>query len=436
MSAMIDEDRAEAPRLGLASGFADGPPGGGRGDPAERWRRLWFTLGALIVYRIGSYLPIPGIDLLAMADFLRTSSSGILGLLDLFAGMGVIGNLSIFALGILPYISAAVIVALASRIAPRLNSLAAGRPMGRRQMNQHARVITVLLAALQASGIAIALESYPGLVVAPGLLFEATTVLALSAGAVLVMWIAEQIAVRGIGNGALVIVVCSIVSHLPFDLSRLFDAVKTGDLNVRSVLGIVLMTAAVVPLVVLVERAARWITIYDPRGEVGVRAADGRYAQIALKLNPAYVWAPIAAGILATPLSGIVASAGGRGTLLYEHFMIGGSGYFLLYGLLIALFAVFFGVATFDAEQTARTLKDTGGFVPGYRPGENTARYLRTAQTALALFGAASLAVVCVLPDVIYRWVAIWPPLGGYQVFLLVWLMLRILDQMRPSARP
>ncbi len=200
MSAMIDEDRAEARRLRLASGFANGPPGGG--DPAEIWPRLWFTVGALIVYRIGSYLPIPGLDPLGVRAFFGTPETGLLGLLDMFAGGDTLRHFSIFALGIMPYISAFIIVQLVSHIMPRLRSLATEGAAGLRKLNQYARILTLALAALQAIGVAMAIESYPGLIIAPSLLFEATTVLALAAGAILVMWLAEQITVRGIGGGS------------------------------------------------------------------------------------------------------------------------------------------------------------------------------------------------------------------------------------------
>ena len=414
MSVLIDEDRTSSPRPGLAGGFAEGPPGAG--DPVEIWRRLWFTLGALIVYRIGSYLPIPGLDLIAVDEFRHIA----------FLTGGVwIPDLSIFSLGIMPYISAVVLVELVKHFVPRLGGLAMAGPEGRRKLNQYARILTVALAAFQAVGVALGLEELPEIVTVPRLLFEAMTVLTLVAGAICVMWLADQITVRGLGNGALVILVCGIVSQLPLALAKLVESVKIGDLDVRWLPGVLLMTAAVVPLVVLVERATRWITIYDPHGEIGVRAADGRYAHIALKLNPTQVWAPIAVGILATALSGIIASDSS-------------SGYLLLYGLLIALFALFFGLATFDPEQMASKLKDSGGFVPGYRPGENTARHLRTIQTALAIIGAAYLVAACVLPDVIYiyRWADMWAPFVGYQLFLLAWLMVRILDQIRPYVRP
>jgi preprotein translocase subunit SecY len=430
MSAMIDEDRA--PRSRVAVGFEEGPSGGN----ADLWRRLWFTLGALIVYRIGSCLPMPGLDLFALSEFLHTRSSGLLGLLELLTGGDVMSRVSIFALGILPYISAFIIVELVSRIVPRLGGWAASGLTGRHRLNQYTRFVAVALAALQALGVAFGLEAAFGVVLAPGPLFEATTVLTLMAGAIFVMWLAEQITVRGLANGALVVLVCGIVSHLPFALSTLIESVKTGDLTSHWYFGMLLMTAAVVALVVVVERATRWITIYGPRGAIGARAADGRYAHIALKLNPTQVWAPIATGILAIPLSGTIASAGGRGSFLYWSFMIGGVGYFSLYGFLIALFAIFFGLATFDPAQTARMLKDSGGFVPGYRPGENTARHLRKTQTMLAVIGAAYLVAVCVLPDVIYRWAAARPPFVGYQLFLLTWLMVHILDRMRPHVRP
>ena len=351
MSAMTDEGRAPRPRV--AVGFEEGPSGG----DADLWRRLWFTLGALIVYRIGSCLPMPGLDLFALSEFLHTRSSGLLGLLELLTGGDVMSRVSIFALGILPYISAFIIVELVSRIVPRLGGWGASGLTGRHRLNQYTRFVAVALAALQALGVAFGLEAAFGVVLAPGHLFEATTVLTLMAGAIFVMWLAEQITVRGLGNGALVVLVCGIVSHLPFALSTLIESVKTGDLTSHWYFGMLLMTAAVVALVVVVERATRWITICGPRGAIGARAADGRYAHIALKLNPTQVWAPIATGILAIPLSGTIASAGGRGSFLYWSFTIGGVGYFSLYGFLIALFAIFFGLATFDPAQTARMLK-------------------------------------------------------------------------------
>ena len=436
MSVMSDEDTAHAARPGFTGEFAGDPTRCGPGDRAELWQRLLFTLGALIVYRLGSYLPIPGVDLLAVSEFLRTSSSGFLGLLDLFTGGGAVGHLSIFALGILPYISAFIILELASRIVPRLGGMAAGGPTGRRRLNQYARFVTVALAVLQAVGVVFGLEGMFGVVPAPGFLFEATTVLTLVAGAIFVMWLAERITVRGLGNGALVILVCGIVSRLPFALAKLIDSVKTGDLDVRWLLGTLLITAAVVPLVVVVERATRRITIYDPRGEMGVRATDGRYTHIALKLNPAGVLAPIAASVLATPLLGVIASAGGRGTLLYRDFAVGRSGHLLLTALLIALFAVFYGLVVLDPQQTARKLRDSGGFVPGYRPGEGTARYLRATQTTLAVIGAAYLVTVCVLPELFFRQFYMPLPFGGFPIFLLAWLMVRMLEQMHPFVKP
>lgn len=427
MSVVIDEDVASVPRPGLAGGFADGPPGGGRHDPAELWRRLLFTLGALIVYRIGLYLPIPGLDLVAL-DKLRHIS--------FFTGGESIPDISIFSLGILPYISAFIIVELASRIVPRLGAMAADGPTGRCRLNQYARFVAVALAALQAFGVAFGLEAALDVVPAPGPLFEATTVLTLVAGAIFVMWLAEQITARGWGNGALVVLVCGIVSHVPFALSTLIESVRRGDLDSHWLLVLLPMTAAVVALVVVVERATLWITIYDPRGAIGTRAADGRYARIALKLNPTQAWAPIATAILAIPLSGTIATAGGRDSFLHGSFMIGGSGYFSLYGLLIALSAVFVGFLTFDPAQTARMIKDSGGFVPGYRPGENTARHLRKTQTTVMVIGAAYLVAVCVLPDVVCRWAGVWPPFVGYQIFLMTWLTVHILDRMRPYVRP
>ncbi len=432
MSAMIDEDRVAVPRRGLAGGFADGRSGG---EPAEMWRRFWFTLGALLVLRLGSYLPLPGLDPLGMRAFSSTHQTGLLGLLDMLAGGDVLRRLSILALGIMPYISAFIIVQLISHIVPRLRSLAAEGDAGRRRLNQYARILTVALAALQAFGVAMALESSPGLVMAPGFLFEAATILALAAGAIFVMWLAEQITVRGVGDGVLVILACGFLSHLPFALSGVIEWVKMGDLEGYWLLVTLLVIAAVVALVVLVERAERRIPIHDPGGEVGIGGPAGSYAHLVLKVNPTGIFAPLAASVLAKPLWDLVTGSTGHDTPFLGHLASTGLGYVLVDSVLIILFAIYFGLAIFDPEEIAKKLTDAGGWIPGFHPGENTARYLRRTQAVLALTGAIYLVAACVLPELIYVRFYLPLPFSGLELFLLAWVMVRIIERMRPIVR-
>jgi preprotein translocase subunit SecY len=432
MSAMIDEDWAATPRLGLGTGFADGPPGGA--DRADLWRRIWFTIGALILYRLGGYLPIPGLDPQGIRELFGRDDWGVLGLLDLLTG-GAMWRLSIFALGIAPYISAFIILQLVSAIAPRLGRLGAEGPAGRRAVNQYARILTVVIAGVQAVGVAFALEAMPGLVAAPSLLFEATAVLTLVTGTIFLMWLAEQITERGIGDGVLVILACGIVGRLPFDLSTLFEMVKTGDLEAYWPLATLLLMVAIIALVVVVERAVRWIPVHDPGKTISSGDSAGRYVHLALRLNPAGILAPLAASVLATPVWDLVLGAGGRDTPFLSHLASTGIGYVLANGLLMVLFGVFFGLAVLDSAQIAKKLTDSGGWIPGFRSGENTARYLRRTQIILALIGTAYLVTACVLPELIYRRFY-WPlPLPGLEFFLLAWVMVHILERVRPALR-
>ena len=429
MSAMIDEDRATRPRV--AVGFAEGPPGGG----ADLWRRLWFTLGALIVYRLGTYLSIPGIDPVAASEFFRWSQGGIIGLLDMFAGGGM-RRFSIFALGIMPHVSAFIMLQFAGVIAPGLRRLGAEGPAGRRALNQYARILTVAVAGLQAVGFAVAFQSAPGLVASPGPMFEVLAVVTLVAGAILLMWLAEQITQRGVGFGALVILACEIASGLPFGISRLFEQVKTGDLDVHMLLVVLLVSAAVVALVAIVEPAVRRITIHDPGGEVGIGGAAGGYAHLTLRLNPTGILAPLAASVMATPLWGIARALGGRDAPWLERLAGSGIGYVLVEGLLIFFFAGVFGLAIFDPGQIAMKAPDSGGRFSGVRPHDSSARQLRRTQAVLALTGAVYLVVVCVLPSLIYGALHLVPPLGRIQLFLLAWVIVRILEWARSILRP
>ena len=434
MPVVIDEALAHAPRLALAADFAGWPPDGS-GDRGGLWRRLWFTLGALIVYRLSTFFPMPGIDPVALAEFFQRRASGILGLIDLLSG-GAMQRFSITALGIAPYVSALVIVHLASYLVPRLGGLAIEGPAGRRALNQYARILTVALAGLQAIGFAIAFQSVRGMVLVPGHAFEVLTVVTLIAGALFLLWLAEQITARGIGDGVIAILACGIASRLPFGITHAVGQVRTGETS-PSWLPVTLgAAAAIILVVVLVERAVCRVWIHDPGGEIGTASATPGFTQIPLPLNPSGVLVPLAASVFIAPLRGIVADLTERDASWLERLVSSGMGYALIDGSLIFFFAIFFGLAAFDPDQIARKLKDSGGWIPGVRPGDNTARYLRRTRTVLALGGAVYLVVVCVLPDVVYRWFHLPLPLSGFSLFLLAWMMIRMLDSMRPFLRP
>jgi len=402
MSAMIDEDGTGTPRRGNARGFAGGPPDGSPGDREDLWRRLLFTLGALVVYRVGHYLPIPGLDLAAI-DALRR--------IDFFAGGISIPDLSIFSLGIMPYISAFIIVQLASRIFPRL-----GGSTERVRLGNLVRILTMALAAFEAAGAAASLESIAGVVIVPGPLFMLMTIVSLVAGTLFLMWLAEQITVHGIGDGALVILACSILGRLPFNLSQAFEAVRMGAVEIASVFGALSMVTVFLAFVVFVERSERRIPLYDPGYEIGQGRSPGRYSNVPLRINPAGVLPALAAAIFVAPLLQSIAAIGGTEAIALRYFSRG-SGFDLLYGALIVVFAVYFNFAILEPRGAAK------------RPTESQ-DFPRSLHVAVA---TCYVAAVCVLPLTIYRW-TVWPfLLSGFQIFLVGWVMVRILERVRTS---
>jgi len=416
MSVMIDEDAASVPHQGLAGGFASGPPGGNPGDRSELLRRLMFTLGALIVYRIGCYLPMPGLDL-AMVDKLRHIS--------FFTGGE---SISIFSLGIMPYISAFIVVQLASRIFPQLGGSTTGGAAARTRLNQYARISAAVLATFQAVGTAVALKGVPGLVGAPTPIFEAMAVVTTVAGTAFLMWLAEQITANGIGDGALLILACGIVSHLPFNLINALNAVRTGEMEFAWVLSALLMAAAFLVAVAFMECAKRRIPLYDPGYEIGQGGPPGSYRNVPLRINPAGVVPALAAGIFVAPLLQSIATIGGLGAVAARYFSSGG--FDLLYGALIAMFAAYFNFAILDPDAAATRPVESGGFLPGNGSGERTARRMQWLHIAVA---TVYVAAVCVLPLSIYRWTHLPSLLSGVQIFLLAWVMVRVLERVRAS---
>jgi preprotein translocase subunit SecY len=372
-------------------------------------RRLVFLVLALVVYRLGTHIPVPGINPDALADLFRQNQGGILGLFNMFSG-GALSRFSIFALGIMPYISASIIMQLMSVVVPSLEALKKEGESGRRKITQYTRYGTVVLALVQAVGISVALESQQGLVIDPGMLFRFTTVVTLVTGTMFVMWLGEQITERGLGNGISILIFAGIVAGLPAALAALLDLVRTNAMSVLSALFIVALVVLVTAFVVFVERGQRKITVNYAKRQVGNKIYGGQSSHLPLKLNMAGVIPPIfASSIILFPatitswfsssenmrwLSDLAAALSPRQPL-----------YITLYSVAIIFFCFFYTALVFNSRETADNLKKSGAFVPGIRPGEQTARYIDKILMRLTLAGAIYITLVCLLPEfLVMRW--------------------------------
>jgi preprotein translocase subunit SecY len=390
----------------------------------ELKKRLLFTLGALLVYRLGTYLPLPGLDPVAVADFFRSQSSGIIGLLDMFAG-GAVSRMSIFALNIMPYISASIIMQLLTSVSPKLEALKKEGESGRKKINQYTRMGTVVLAAVQAYGVAIGLTNQPGLVTASGYMFVVSTVVSLTAGTIFLMWLGEQITSRGVGNGTSLIIFAGIVAQLPFALGATFEQVRTGDLEVFWVIGLLIMAVAVIAFIVFMERAQRRLVVQFPKRQVGMRVTSGEMSHLPLKINSAGVIPPIfASSLLLLPLTFVNFGGSGGGSdwvqWLARNLGHGTPLYLALYVSMIVFFAFFYTAIVFNPADTAENLKKNGGFIPGYRPGKSTAEYLDYVLTRLTVVGSAYLAFVCLLPELLIAWKNFSFYFGGTSLLIVV----------------
>ncbi len=385
--------------------------------------RIWFTLGALIVYRFGTYIPIPGIDTIELGKFAAQNSSGILGWMNMLAG-GALGRMSIFALYIMPYISASIIIQLMSSVSPHLEQLKKEGEQGRKKINQYTRYGTVLLAALQAYGISVGLEGQGGLVLDPGYFFRASAVITLTGGTVFLMWLGEQITSRGIGNGISLIIFASIVSGLPSGIAAMLELGRTGQLSTFVILGVIVMALAVIGFIVLVERAQRRLLIQYPKRQVGNKMFQGDSSHLPLKLNTSGVIPPIfASSLLLLPITVANFTKGqGPDWLNAVTAMLGhGQPLFLfLYALLIIFFAFFYTSIMFNPKETAENLKKYGGFVPGIRPGERTAEYIDYVLTRITVVGALYLTVVCLLPEFLIGYTGVPVYFGGTSLLIVV----------------
>jgi preprotein translocase subunit SecY len=385
---------------------------GAFGKATELKKRLWFTIGALIVYRLGTYIPLPGIDPVILQDIFRQQAGGILGMFNMFAG-GALGRMTIFALNIMPYISAAIIMQLMTAVSPTLNQLKKEGEQGRKKINQYTRYGTVLLAAMQAYGISVGIEGMQGsqgaAVVNPGLFFRFTAVITLTGGTIFLMWLGEQITARGVGNGISLIIFAGIVAELPSALAGTLELGRTGALSIGVIVFMLLGAVVVIAGIVFVERAQRRIIIQYPKRQVGNKMFGGESSHMPLKINTSGVIPLIfASSLLLMPITvaQFSAQSGPEWLSTVVAFLGRGSpGYLTIYSLMIAFFAFFYTAVVFNPVETADNLKKYGGFVPGIRPGKNTADYLDYVLTRLTTVGAVYLVVVAAIPEwLIAKW--------------------------------
>ena len=390
----------------MAKAQAQGKAGARYGDLK---RRMVFLVLALVVYRLGTHIPVPGINPDALSDMFRQNSGGILGLFNMFSG-GALQRFSVFALGIMPYISASIIMQLMAVVVPTLESIKKEGEAGRRKITQYTRYGTAFLALFQAVGISMALESQPGLVIDPGMMFRFTTIVTLVTGTMFIMWLGEQITERGMGNGISILIFAGIVAGLPTALAGLLDLVRTDSMSVLSVLFILVLAVAVTYAVVFVERGQRRITVNYAKRQVGNKIYGGQTSHLPLKLNMAGVIPPIfASSIILLPAT-ITSWFSSNPSMAWLSDLAGALSpgqplYITLYAALIIFFCFFYTALVFNSRETADNLKKSGAFVPGIRPGEQTARYIDKILMRLTLAGAIYITLVCLMPELMQaRW--------------------------------
>jgi preprotein translocase subunit SecY len=397
-------------------------------------KRIWFTLGALIIYRLGTYVPLPGINPEALAQAFQQQSTGILGMFNMFAG-GAVGRMAIFALGIMPYISASIIVQLMTSVVPQLEQLKKEGEQGRKVINQYTRYGTVFLAVLQAYGIAVGLEGSANIVVDPGMFFRITTVITLTGGTMFLMWLGEQITSRGIGNGISLIIFSGIVAELPRALVSTLQLGREGAISTFVIFLVAAVAIAVIALIVFVERAQRRLLIQYPKRQVGNRMFQGDSSHLPLKINTAGVIPPIfASSLLLLPVTIANFTAGqGPGWLTTITAMVGHGQplYMLLYAGMIAFFAFFYTAVVFNPTDTADNLKKHGGFIPGIRPGARTAEYIDYVLTRITVVGAIYLVAVCLLPEFLISYTGVPFYFGGTSLLIVVSVTLDTVSQVQ-----
>jgi len=394
---------------------------------SELKSRIWFTLGALVIYRLGTYIPIPGIDPGILQDLFSRNAGGILGMFDMFSG-GALGRMTIFALNIMPYISASIIIQLLTAVSPTLEALKKEGESGRKKLNQYTRFGTVLLAAVQSYGIAVGLEGMradtQSAVLDPGLFFRLVTVVTLTSGTVFLMWLGEQITARGIGNGISLIIMAGIVANLPHALASTLELGRTGAISTVFIIIFLAMSVGVVAFIVFMERAQRRILVQYPKRQVGNKMFGGEASHLPLKINTSGVIPQIfASSLLLLPATVANFEANGSFGWIGEitaYLAHGRPLYMVLYISLICFFCFFYTAIVFNPTETADNLRKYGGFIPGIRPGKNTADYLDYVLTRLTVVGAAYLSAVCILPEILISEYSVPFYFGGTSLLIVV----------------
>jgi preprotein translocase subunit SecY len=389
----------------------------------ELKKRIWFTLGALIIYRIGTYIPMPGINPDAYAEAFRQASQGILGLFNMFSG-GAVERMAIFALNIMPYISASIILQLMTTVSKQLEQLKKEGEQGRKVINQYTRYLTGVLAALQAYGIALGLEGAGNIVTEPGWFFRLSTVITLTGGTMFLMWLGEQITARGVGNGISLIIFAGIVAEVPGAIAGMLELGRQGALSTALIVGVCLMAVAVIAFIVFMERAQRRLLIQYPKRQIGNQMFEGQSSHLPLKINSAGVIPPIFASSLLLVPATVGQFSQGRGpdwlNTINVYLGHGRPLYMAIYVGLIVFFAFFYTAIVFNPIETADNLKKHGGFIPGIRPGERTAEYIDYVLTRITVVGAAYLALVCLLPELLVSYAAVPFYFGGTSLLIVV----------------
>ena len=404
------------------------------GKATDLRQRIFFTLGLLIVYRLGTFIPVPGIDASALREFMEQAQQGIGGVLSMFTG-GALGRMGIFALGIMPYISASIIVQLMTSMVPQLEQLKKEGEQGRKKINQYTRYGTVLLATLQAYGLAASLEA-GDLVTDPGLFFKASCIITLVGGTMFLMWLGEQITARGIGNGISLIIFVGIIAELPSALAQFFASGRSGVISPAVIVGVLVMVVVTISFVVFMERALRKIVIQYPRRQVGMKIMEGQNSHLPIKVNPAGVIPAIfASSLLLLPTTVSTFSGAQTGPVMSTILAYFGPGqplYLAFFTAMIVFFTYFYTFnVSFKPDDVSDNLKNQNGFIPGIRPGQKTAEHLEFVLNRLLVLGAGYLALVCLLPEVLRGQLAIPFYFGGTSVLIVVSVTMDTIQQVQ-----
>ena len=405
----------------------------------ELKKRLWFTVLALVVFRLGTFIPLPGIDPHILSDIFARNANGILGMFNMFAG-GALERMTIFALNIMPYISASIILQLGQSVIPSLAALKKDGEAGHRRITHYTKMLTVLITIIQGYGIAVGLEGMTGsagvsAVVNPGFVFKFTTVVSLVGGTMFIVWLGDQITSRGVGNGSSLIITVGIIANIPSALAQTFELGRVGSMSLGVIALLMVMVLGLIYVIVLVERAQRKITIQYPKRQMGARMMASENSHLPLKINPTGVIPPIfASSLLLLPITIANFSAENGPSWVQTLSQLLGHGqplYLSLYAALIIFFAFFYTAIVFNPEETAENLKKHGGFIAGIRPGKNTADYLDYVITRLTVLGAAYLTALCILPEILISKLSVPFVLGGTTLLIVVQVTMDFVGQLQ-----